>query len=91
MADEDKIEVQPDESESQPAAADAEQAPQGFDENSPRQWFIIPHLLGFREQGGRVSAQSRTSLRFDDKIGQILIPTRKSSRCVGARRSPASG
>jgi transcriptional antiterminator NusG len=56
----------------QPAA---ETAPAGYDESSPRKWFIIHTYSGF-ENKVKESLQTRAeAFGFADKIGQILIPT----------------
>ena len=58
------------------AAAEAvEAAPAGYDESSPRKWFIIHTYSGF-ENKVKESLQTRAeAFGFADKIGQILIPT----------------
>src|SRR3954467_10158954 len=54
--------------------AGAEQQP-GYDEASPKKWFIIHTYSGF-ENKVRESLQTRAdAFGFADKIGQILIPT----------------
>jgi transcriptional antiterminator NusG len=62
----------------EPAAAVEEAAvgtPQGYDESSPRKWFIIHTYSGF-ENKVKESLQTRSeAFGFADKIGQILIPT----------------
>ena len=59
-------------------AAEAPAAPaaaQGYDEASPRKWFIIHTYSGF-ENKVKESLQTRSeAFGFADKIGQILIPT----------------
>ena len=57
--------------ESEPVEA----APAGYDESSPRKWFIIHTYSGF-ENKVKESLQTRAeAFGFADKIGQILIPT----------------
>jgi len=60
----------------EPAAEPAaEGAPAGYDESSPRKWFIIHTYSGF-ENKVKESLQTRAeAFGFADKIGQILIPT----------------
>lgn len=64
----------------QPAAAESAQesaapAPAGYDEASPRKWFIIHTYSGF-ENKVKESLQTRAeAFGFADKIGQVLIPT----------------
>ena len=57
------------------AAPAAETQPVGYDESSPRKWFIIHTYSGF-EQKVKESLQTRAeAFGFADKIGQVLIPT----------------
>jgi transcriptional antiterminator NusG len=52
-----------------------EGAPEGYDDSSPRKWFIIHTYSGF-ENKVKESLQTRAeAFGFADKIGQILIPT----------------
>ena len=47
----------------------------GYDETSPKKWFIIHTYSGF-ENKVKESLQTRAdAFGFADKIGQILIPT----------------
>jgi transcription termination/antitermination protein NusG len=56
-------------------AEEGEAAPGGYDESSPRKWFIIHTYSGF-ENKVKESLQTRAeAFGFADKIGQILIPT----------------
>jgi transcription termination/antitermination protein NusG len=56
-------------------AEGAAPAPAGYDESSPRKWFIIHTYSGF-ENKVKESLQTRAeAFGFADKIGQILIPT----------------
>jgi len=60
-----------------PAAGEvpAEGGQQGYDESSPKKWFIIHTYSGF-ENKVKESLQTRAdAFGFADKIGQILIPT----------------
>jgi len=57
------------------AAPAAAGEPQGYNEASPRKWFIIHTYSGF-ENKVKESLQTRSeAFGFADKIGQILIPT----------------
>jgi transcriptional antiterminator NusG len=57
----------------EPAVAEPAAAP-GYDESSPRKWFIIHTYSGF-EHKVKESLQTRAeAFGFADKIGQILIP-----------------
>lgn len=60
--------------EETPAEAEAPAAG-GYDESSPKKWFIIHTYSGF-ENKVKESLQTRAdAFGFADKIGQILIPT----------------
>jgi transcription termination/antitermination protein NusG len=57
------------------APAEAGEAAQGYDDSSPKKWFIIHTYSGF-ENKVKESLQTRAeAFGFADKIGQILIPT----------------
>jgi transcription termination/antitermination protein NusG len=71
------------EAEAQPEKEAAEETPAepaapavgGYDESSPKKWFIIHTYSGF-ENKVKESLQTRAdAFGFADKIGQILIPT----------------
>lgn len=74
--EEDAVEEQPAEEAVEEAAAEAAApAEGGFDESSPKKWFIIHTYSGF-ENKVKESLQTRAdAFGFADKIGQILIPT----------------
>jgi transcriptional antiterminator NusG len=62
----------------QPAAAAApaaETQPAGYDESSPRKWFIIHTYSGFEQKVAESLRTRSEAFGFADKIGQILIPT----------------
>jgi transcriptional antiterminator NusG len=54
--------------------AEAEQ-PQGYDESSPKKWFIIHTYSGFENKVAESLRTRAEAFGFNDKIGQILIPT----------------
>ncbi len=57
------------------AAAEAPTAGEGYDESSPKKWYIIHTYSGF-ENKVKESLQTRAdAFGFADKIGQVLIPT----------------
>ena len=61
--------------ESAAAEGEGQGAPAGYDDSSPRKWFIIHTYSGF-ENKVKESLQTRAeAFGFADKIGQILIPT----------------
>ena len=55
-------------------AAEAEQ-PAGYDESSPKKWFIIHTYSGFENKVAESLRTRADAFGFADKIGQILIPT----------------
>jgi transcriptional antiterminator NusG len=57
-----------------PAAA-AEPQAQGYDESSPRKWYIIHTYSGFENKVQESLRTRSEAFGFADKIGQILIPT----------------
>jgi transcriptional antiterminator NusG len=58
------------------AAPAAEAAPPvGYDESSPRKWFIIHTYSGFENKVAESLKTRSEAFGFADKIGQILIPT----------------
>jgi transcription termination/antitermination protein NusG len=56
------------------APAPAEQAA-GYDETSPKKWFIIHTYSGFENKVAESLRTRADAFGFADKIGQILIPT----------------
>jgi len=67
--------------EEQPAAeaaaepAEAEPQKPGYDESSPKKWFIIHTYSGFENKVAESLRTRAEAFGFADKIGQILIPT----------------
>src|SRR5436305_276932 len=59
------------------AAEPAEAEPQkpGYDESSPKKWFIIHTYSGFENKVAESLRTRAEAFGFADKIGQILIPT----------------
>ena len=47
----------------------------GYDESSPRKWFIIHTYSGFEQKVAESLRTRSEAFGFADKIGQILIPT----------------
>src|ERR1051325_4162222 len=70
---------EPEPVEVQPVAAAAEPAetepPPGYDESSPKKWFIIHTYSGFENKVAESLRTRADAFGFADKIGQILIPT----------------
>ncbi len=59
------------------AEAAPEEVPQqgGYDESSPKKWFIIHTYSGFENKVAESLRTRSDAFGFADKIGQILIPT----------------
>jgi transcription termination/antitermination protein NusG len=60
-----------------PPAEGAEAAPaqSGYDETSPKKWFIIHTYSGFEQKVAESLRTRAEAFGFSDKIGQVLIPT----------------
>lgn len=68
-----------------PAEAEAV-APQGYDESSPRKWFIIHTYSGF-EKKVKESLESRVvAFGLQDKIGRMMIPTEDVLEVRGGKK-----
>jgi transcriptional antiterminator NusG len=70
------------------ATTDPGEAPPapGYDESSPKKWFIIHTYSGF-EQKVAESLRSRSeAFGFADKIGQVLIPTEEVVELRGGKK-----
>jgi transcriptional antiterminator NusG len=70
------------------AVAEPAEAPaaSGYDESSPKKWFIIHTYSGF-EQKVAESLRSRSqAFGFADKIGQVLIPTEEVVELRGGKK-----
>jgi transcriptional antiterminator NusG len=85
---------QPVQEDDAPAAQDAavpdtapeEPAAAGYDDSSPKKWFIIHTYSGF-EQKVAESLRSRSqAFGFADKIGQVLIPTEEVVELRGGKK-----
>jgi len=76
-AEEAPAEQAPAEAAAQPEPEpEAEPAPQGgYDESSPKKWFIIHTYSGFENKVAESLRTRADAFGFADKIGQILIPT----------------
>jgi transcriptional antiterminator NusG len=68
-----------------PAGAEAP-APQGYDESSPRKWFIIHTYSGFENKVAESLRTRSEAFGFADKIGQILIPTEEVVELRGGKK-----
>ena len=94
-------EVTPEEVEATPSAAavsapstDAQAAPAGeapaaapaYDETSPKKWFILHTYSGFENKVAESLRSRAQAFGFDDKIGQILIPTEEVVELRGGKK-----
>jgi transcriptional antiterminator NusG len=61
-------------------------APQGYDESSPRKWFIIHTYSGFENKVAESLRTRSEAFGFADKIGQILIPTEEVVELRGGKK-----
>jgi transcriptional antiterminator NusG len=71
-------ELQPvEEASAESAEASPEEAaqPAGYDDSSPKKWFIIHTYSGFENKVAESLRTRADAFGFADKIGQILIPT----------------
>lgn len=57
------------------AAPEEAEQPVGYDESSPKKWFIIHTYSGFENKVAESLRTRADAFGFADKIGQILIPT----------------
>jgi transcription termination/antitermination protein NusG len=67
-----------------PAAAG--ETAQLYDENSPRKWFIIHTYSGFEQKVAESLRSRAQAFGFDDKIGQVLIPTEEVVELRGGKK-----
>jgi transcriptional antiterminator NusG len=75
------------EPEPEQAAAPAETpAPSGYDESSPKKWFIIHTYSGFEQKVAESLRSRAVAFGFDDKIGQVLIPTEEVVELRGGKK-----
>ncbi|HWC00781.1 MAG TPA: transcription termination/antitermination protein NusG [Bryobacteraceae bacterium] len=58
----------------------------GYDESSPRKWFIIHTYSGFEQKVAESLRSRAQAFGFDDKIGQILIPTEEVVELRGGKK-----
>jgi transcriptional antiterminator NusG len=57
-----------------------------YDESSPRKWFIIHTYSGFENKVAESLRSRAEAFGFDDKIGQILIPTEEVVELRGGKK-----
>ncbi|MCL4402033.1 MAG: transcription termination/antitermination protein NusG [Acidobacteria bacterium] len=57
-----------------------------YDESSPRKWFIIHTYSGFENKVAESLRSRAQAFGFDDKIGQILIPTEEVVELRGGKK-----
>jgi len=61
-------------------------APQGYDETSPKKWFIIHTYSGFEQKVAESLRSRAEAFGFADKIGQVLIPTEEVVELRGGKK-----
>jgi len=69
----------------------AEVAPEGeagalYDDSSPKKWFIIHTYSGFEQKVAESLRSRAQAFGFDDKIGQVLIPTEEVVELRGGKK-----
>ena len=69
--------------EEQPAE---QAAPPAYDESSPKKWFIIHTYSGFEQKVAESLRSRAQAFGFDDKIGQVLIPTEEVVELRGGKK-----
>jgi transcriptional antiterminator NusG len=70
-----------------PEEQPAEQAPPpAYDESSPKKWFIIHTYSGFEQKVAESLRSRAQAFGFDDKIGQVLIPTEEVVELRGGKK-----
>jgi transcriptional antiterminator NusG len=74
--------------EAEPDAEPPTEAPAapGYDESSPRKWFIIHTYSGFEQKVAESLRSRAQAFGFDDKIGQVLIPTEEVVELRGGKK-----
>ncbi|HVN05667.1 MAG TPA: transcription termination/antitermination protein NusG [Bryobacteraceae bacterium] len=70
----------------QPASAPAEAPVAGYDESSPKKWFIIHTYSGFEQKVAESLRTRSQAFGFADKIGQVLIPTEEVVELRGGKK-----
>ena len=82
-------ETAPEAVEAAPAEGAEEQAAPpatGYDETSPKKWFILHTYSGFENKVAESLRSRAQAFGFDDKIGQILIPTEEVVELRGGKK-----
>ena|SRR5260221_9741598 len=73
------------EAQAAPAGEAAAAAP-AYDESSPKKWFILHTYSGFENKVAESLRGRAQAFGFDDKIGQILIPTEEVVELRGGKK-----
>src|SRR5579872_6876571 len=74
-APEEQASAEAEPAEAAPEAEAEAPAQPGYDESSPKKWFIIHTYSGFENKVAESLRTRADAFGFADKIGQILIPT----------------
>jgi transcription termination/antitermination protein NusG len=67
-------------------AVEAPPAAPAYDETSPKKWFILHTYSGFENKVAESLRGRAQAFGFDDKIGQILIPTEEVVELRGGKK-----
>jgi transcriptional antiterminator NusG len=70
----------------QEAAAPEVPVATGYDESSPKKWFIIHTYSGFEQKVAESLRSRALAFGFADKIGQVLIPTEEVVELRGGKK-----
>jgi transcription termination/antitermination protein NusG len=57
-----------------------------YDDSSPKKWFIIHTYSGFEQKVAESLRSRAVAFGFDDKIGQVLIPTEEVVELRGGKK-----
>lgn len=86
-AEQDAMPVEEHAESAEPAETPAEApAVQGYDESSPKKWFIIHTYSGFEQKVAESLRTRAEAFGFADKIGQVLIPTEEVVELRGGKK-----
>jgi transcription termination/antitermination protein NusG len=82
-----ELETEPAELPEAAQAAPPEAPPAaGYDESSPKKWFIIHTYSGFEQKVAESLRSRAQAFGFSDKIGQVLIPTEEVVELRGGKK-----
>jgi transcriptional antiterminator NusG len=79
-------EEQPEPAEETVSAEEPQAEASGYDESSPKKWFIIHTYSGFEQKVAESLRSRALAFGFADKIGQVLIPTEEVVELRGGKK-----